>query len=100
MRATRIADRIASGVAENIAVVSGNTMELSSNLGVPLGTPGADGNMPAAPPPEIPLAQIPLLRRTVRPSTSAANALSPRLHHRRMFPRRRTKGLTRLFKSL
>ncbi len=54
VRATRIADRIASGVAENIAVVSGNTMELSGNLGVPLGTPGADGNMPAAPPPEVP----------------------------------------------
>ena len=46
VRATRIADRIASGVAENIAVVSGNTMELSGNLGVPLGTPGADGKMP------------------------------------------------------
>ena len=40
---TRIADRIASGVAENIAVVSGNTVELSGNLSVPLGTPGADG---------------------------------------------------------
>ncbi len=43
VRATRIADRIASGVEENIGVVSANTVELSGNLGVPLGTPGADG---------------------------------------------------------
>ena len=53
VRAQRIADRIASGVAENIAVVSANTVELSGNLKVPLDTPGADGKMPAAPPPNV-----------------------------------------------
>jgi hypothetical protein len=56
VRAQRIAERIASGVVENVDVVSANTVELSNNLQVPLGTPGADGKMPEAPPdvPAIP----------------------------------------------
>ncbi|MDT5410993.1 MAG: hypothetical protein QOG14_3213 [Mycobacterium sp.] len=53
VRAQRIVDRIASGVLENIGVVSGNTVELSGNLNVPLNTPGADGKMPEAPPPKL-----------------------------------------------
>ena len=53
VRAQRIVDRIASGVSENIGVVSGNTVELSGNLNVPLNTPGADGKMPEAPPPKL-----------------------------------------------
>jgi ATP/maltotriose-dependent transcriptional regulator MalT len=41
VRSQRLVERIASGVAENIGVVSGNTVELSGNLNVPLETPGA-----------------------------------------------------------
>ena len=40
VRSKRLAERIASGVTENIGVVSGNTVELSGNLHVPPGTPG------------------------------------------------------------
>src|SRR5262249_7058658 len=54
VRSKRLAERVASGVTENIGVVSGNTLELSGNLHVPLGTPGADGKMPEAPPPAAP----------------------------------------------
>ena len=45
---------IVDGLKENIDDVSANTRELAENLGVPEGTPGADGKMPTAPPPEAP----------------------------------------------
>src|SRR5207245_831730 len=50
----RLDEPIASGVAENIGVVSGNTVELSRNLNVPLDTPGANGKVPEGPPPQAP----------------------------------------------
>ena len=53
VRATRILEKIATGLAENIADVSANTVELAGNLDVPPGTPGADGKMPT-PPEEVP----------------------------------------------
>ncbi len=49
VRAARLVERVAKGLAENIAVVSANTVELAENLDVPPGTPGADGKMPTPP---------------------------------------------------
>ena len=81
VRATRIAERIASGLAENIGDVSANTMELAGNLDVPEGTPGADGKMPAAPPPDVPAAARNRARRNThsnRLQTAAGTAGRPR----------------------
>jgi hypothetical protein len=71
VRATRLAEEIAAGLAENIETVSANTVELAGNLGVPPGTPGADGKMPT------PVEEVPGNEKGGSPTQTTINRQPP-----------------------